>query len=214
MSAHTDDLVDEYLRRLDAELRDLPRARRRELVQEISEHIAEARSALATEGEADVRNVIDRLGEPADIAAEARERLGVHPRKAGWMEVAALVLLPIGGVVIPILGWVVGVVLLWASEAWTVRDKLIGTLIIPGGLLLPVYLGLAGTSSSSCSRAFDAAGHVTRQTCSGGSSLPSWLVAIALGALLLAPLVTAAYLGRRMRGPSVATAVTTGPAAA
>jgi hypothetical protein len=37
--------------------------------------------------------------------------------------VIALVLL-----VIPFLGWVVGVVLVWLSRLWTTRDKLIGTL--------------------------------------------------------------------------------------
>ena len=38
----------------------------------------------------------------------------------------ALVLL-----VIPFLGWVVGVVLVWVSRLWTARDKLIGS---AGGL--------------------------------------------------------------------------------
>jgi hypothetical protein len=41
-------------------------------------------------------------------------------------EVVALVVL-----VIPFLGWVVGVVLVWLSRLWTTRDKLIGTI---GGL--------------------------------------------------------------------------------
>ena len=43
-----------------------------------------------------------------------------------WLEVIALVAL-----VIPFLGWVVGVVLVWLSRLWTTGDKLIATL---GGL--------------------------------------------------------------------------------
>ena len=44
--------------------------------------------------------------------------------------------------VIPFLGWVAGVVLVWVSRRWTTRDKLIGTL---GGLSW--VLGGLGTLS-------------------------------------------------------------------
>jgi len=215
MRPAADRLVDDYLRRLDSELRDLPRARRRELRQEIAEHIDEARDGLAAESEADVRNLLERLGEPAEIAAEARERLGVHPRRAGFIEVAAIVLLPVGGVVIPVLGWIAGVILLWVSEAWTVRDKLIGTLVVPGGLLVPVYLALAAGDSTSCSGSFDAAGRVISRSCSdGGSGLWHALAGIGIVALVLAPLITAVYLGRRMRRPAAPTALTSARRAA
>lgn len=53
-------------------------------------------------------------------------------------EVAALWLLLIGGIILPVLGWIIGVIILWASERWTRRDKLMGTFLVPGGLLLPV----------------------------------------------------------------------------
>jgi hypothetical protein len=32
------------------------------------------------------------------------------------------------------LGWLVGAVLLWSSALWTFREKVIGTLLVPGGL--------------------------------------------------------------------------------
>jgi formate hydrogenlyase subunit 3/multisubunit Na+/H+ antiporter MnhD subunit len=38
--------------------------------------------------------------------------------------------------------WVVGVVLLWRSRAWTPRDKLIGTLVVPGGLAYVIYVAV------------------------------------------------------------------------
>src|SRR6266542_4042978 len=131
---------------LEVELDDLPRARRREIVDEISRHIAEARADLEAEMEADVRNILETLGDPAEIAAEARDRFEVRPvppaqaERAGATEIAALILLLVGGLVLPVIGWIVGVVLLWASNAWTVRDKLIGTLVLPGGLMLPFGL--------------------------------------------------------------------------
>jgi hypothetical protein len=44
-----------------------------------------------------------------------------------WLEVITLVAL-----LIPFLGWVVGVVLLWLSPSWTTREKRIGTLLALG----------------------------------------------------------------------------------
>jgi len=191
MNTTADHLVDDYLKRLRKELAGLPRERRRELEQEISEHIAEARAMLAAENEAEIRTLLDRIGEPADIAAEARERFGVQRKRSGALEVVALVLLLIGGVVIPVVGWLVGVVLLWVSEAWSARDKLIGTLVVPGGLLLPLSLALFAGSSEACVE--------TRAgtDCTGGgtSVLPFALFVV----LLVAPLATTVYLARRMR---------------
>src|SRR5262245_27285224 len=138
-------LVDDYLRDLREELRDLPKSRQNELVAEIKEHVDEALAEAPSSDEATVRNVLERLGDPADIASEARDRMGIQPAKAGLRETAAVILLPIGGIIIPFLGWVAGVVLLWSSPVWTSRDKWIGTLIIPGGLMLPVYLFLTPT---------------------------------------------------------------------
>jgi uncharacterized membrane protein len=76
----TDALVTDYLNSLDKELSHLPRRQRRELVLEISEHIDEARSDLETQSEAEMRTLLDRLGDPADIATEANERFGTRPK--------------------------------------------------------------------------------------------------------------------------------------
>ncbi|MHB1582717.1 MAG: PASTA domain-containing protein [Acidimicrobiales bacterium] len=66
-----DGLIDNYLRRLDAALGPLPTARRQQLLTEITEHLHEARSALPDQTEAAVRDLLDRVGQPEDIAAEA-----------------------------------------------------------------------------------------------------------------------------------------------
>ncbi|MGI8577682.1 MAG: hypothetical protein ACR2KG_07135 [Nocardioidaceae bacterium] len=67
-------------------------------------------------------------------------------------DVAAVVLLLVGGVVVPVVGWLVGAVMLWSSTAWCVKDKLIATLLVPGGLSTVVLLGVFGpvVSSGSC----------------------------------------------------------------
>ena len=199
MTSTADELVATYLTQLRAELGGLPRARRRELEQEIAEHIAEARAEIPSQSEAEIRALLDRLGDPADIAAEARERLDLRPRRGRTLEVATLVLLLIGGVVLPAVGWLVGVVLLWISDVWTTRDKLLGTLVIPGGLALPIVLISYPAYSEVCVET-----STSGVTCSGGpSDLVQILGIVLLVALLIAPLMTTAYLARRLRRLSV-----------
>jgi hypothetical protein len=205
MTSTADKLVADYLKRLDRELTGFPRARRRELVEEISGHIAEARADLETENETAVRTLLDRLGDPAEIASEAVGGPPVEPPRARWRDVAALILLPIGGVVVPFLGWVAGVVLLWVSDAWNTRDKVIGTLVLPGGLLVPIYVLLAGGTESSCIQVRSGGGPTLVETCAYKSGTNWGLIAL-VAVLFVAPLITTAYLARRMRRLSPAAA--------
>jgi hypothetical protein len=202
MMPTSEQLVRDYLERLEQELADLPNARRREIIEEISEHIEEARTSGAAD-EAGVRSLLDRLGDPADIAVDARERLGVRPRRSGIFEIAALVLLLVGGVVLPVLGWLVGVALLWASAVWTTRDKLLGTVVVPGGLALPLFLAMFPAYTEACSEELDPVSGAPisgAQVCTGGpTEALEVLWPILFVALLVAPLVTTVYLARRMR---------------
>src|SRR5439155_820822 len=111
-----------------------------------------------------------------------------------------------------LVGWLAGVVLLWSSSLWTRRDKLIGTLVIPGGLaagLLGVSLTMAGAVGG---RACGSSGpvyligkngsrHIIHPagptTCTGGmSTLGTIGVLVALAVLLIAPIASSIYLGR------------------
>jgi hypothetical protein len=56
---------------------------------------------------------------------------------ADGSEWSTIVLLLLGAFFVGI-GWVVGVVALWRSRVWTVPEKLIGTLLWPGGLVTGV----------------------------------------------------------------------------
>jgi Protein of unknown function (DUF1700) len=192
MGSQADKLVEDYLKSLNLELRDLPRARRRELVDEIAEHIAEGRAGLAVEDELSIRTLLDRIGTPEDIAAEARERFGVQ-RRSGALDVVALILLLVGGVVLPVIGWFVGVVLLWSSSVWTAREKLIGTLVVPGGLALPFFLMFLGTSTETCVQLNN-----EPVSCTGGlSPLRQALMIAVMIVLIVAPVATAIFLARR-----------------
>jgi hypothetical protein len=55
-----------------------------------------------------------------------------------------VLLLLLGGFLIG-LGWLAGVALLWASPRWDTRDKLLGTLIWPGGLAAVLAVPRFGT---------------------------------------------------------------------
>jgi uncharacterized membrane protein len=214
MSTSADKLVEDYLDRLERELADFPSARRRELVQEISEHIAEARAGLESENEAEIRNLLDRMGDPADIAAEAAGPSAgelpaepvVRERRAGVVEIGALVMLLIGGLVLPVIGWIVGVVLLWVSSAWTVPQKLLGTLIVPGGLALPLGLLVLATSSATCVQV-PVAGAPNPIACSSGGSGGETLGTIVVILLAFASVATVAYLARRMNRNALAVPV-------
>jgi hypothetical protein len=69
--------VGEYLRRLQHLMSDISDERRDEILSEIEEHINERLSEVPDAGNAELRNVLERLGDPEDIAADARERFGV-----------------------------------------------------------------------------------------------------------------------------------------
>ena len=204
VASNADKLVAEYLKALDSELRGLPRSRRRELTQEISEHIAEARSGLEADDEAGVREILERLGPPAEIAS-AEDPAG--PARAGWTEVVALILLPIGGIIVPIVGWVVGAVLLWVSDAWSTKDKLIGTLLFPGGLLIPLALLFLAEESGGCGSVVNPQLQPQQgvPSCPPADGVGAWEILV-MAALVIVPLMAIAYLARRLMRPPAAPA--------
>jgi hypothetical protein len=119
--------------------------------------------------------------------------------RRGSVEGLALILLLVGGLIIPFAGWLVGVALLWISRVWTTRDKLLRTLVLPFGLLPAfLYLAIAGLQGGQTCSSVD--GGPT--TCTGGPSTLETLVFWALLAfLVIAPIAMAIHLGRRMGAP-------------
>jgi uncharacterized membrane protein len=126
--------VRSYLDELDRALSELPRERRQEIVRDIRGHIDVAVAELGTPSDADIEQILDGLGTPQEIAEAAYEEQPPAAARMAFRDVATVILLLIGGIVLPFFGWVIGLVLLWSSTAWRTRDKVIGTLIVPGGL--------------------------------------------------------------------------------
>src|SRR5215467_9464010 len=73
-----DGLVAEYLGRLVQAARPLPPDRRAELIDEIADHIEQARAVSEASGPG-LRDLLRRLGEPEEIAAAASDSAGDLP---------------------------------------------------------------------------------------------------------------------------------------
>jgi uncharacterized membrane protein len=161
----TDDLVRDYLARVEARARFLPADRRQELLADLAEHIATARAESATDDEAAVRTILDRLGEPDQILESespgdpepagppARTRWTGQRALDGFTVVGTVLGLLVAGLV-PVLGWAVAAVLVWMSPNWPARAKVAGTAVtigFGGGLCALAYWMISGRSyTSSC----------------------------------------------------------------
>jgi hypothetical protein len=188
----TESLVADYLRQLERETRTLPRQERDELIAEIREHLDCGLAADASE--ADVRNLLDDLGDPADIVAVAR---GDHPpTRRGAREVFGLVMLVTGFP--PLVGWLVGVGLVLWSPLWTARQKLLGILVWPGGLTVAIGACLMlGVSADGVSCDLTPGGRRIEGSCvSVDSGIHPAVVATLIAVVLTAPLVVGVYLYR------------------
>lgn len=204
MSTPTGDaIVVDYLYRLDLAAAQLGPDIRAELVDGIREHIVAARESGAAQNEAEVRTMLDRLGTPEEIVAAALAEDGEpssappKPPSIG-LEIAAVLMLTVGSL-IPIAGWLVGVVLLWMSKRWTRGEKLLGTLVFPGGpggaLLLSGVAGLMATSLITQTCTVTAGGV---EACTG-FTVPAGLFIGVLVVLVVAPVVVAGVLISRVQ---------------
>ena len=190
-------LAAEWLERLRTAAAYLPPSERADLLSDIEAHLAESIPPDASEAE--VRTALDRMGDPEEIVAEAAGPAAMGSRR-GALEWAAIILLLLGGFLF-LVGWFAGVALLWSSRAWTVKDKLIGTFVVPGGLALLFYgafLGLT-TSGSSCG-SVDGRKPVCSDG-SGGSTTGDIVFALVVIALVVLPIGTSVYLARRADRP-------------
>jgi uncharacterized membrane protein len=162
-----DDLVAGYLGRLVQAARQLPPDRRPELIDEIADHIEQARAVSEASGPG-LQDLLRRLGEPEAIAAAASDSAGdfagafaqpapaiTQPpvgrglRRQRRLDVAA-VMLTLGSVllapvsfILALLGWAVGIVMLLLSPRWPRRAKVLGA--VTGILALPLFGGLLAT---------------------------------------------------------------------
>ncbi|HUY09541.1 MAG TPA: hypothetical protein VMW80_08865 [Candidatus Dormibacteraeota bacterium] len=169
--------VGDFRLRLRHAVAELPRSEREQLLEPIDAHLEEALSTSSIDAE--VREVLDDLGSPEMIADAAGAPLGASPRPP-YHAFVALVVLTVGSVLLPLIGWVAGVVLLWASSRWTLAQKWLGTLVWPGGIGLVLIIGATAFGSPS----------------SGFYVVPGTALVVLLFA---APVLVAIYLGSHIR---------------
>ncbi|WP_457101790.1 HAAS signaling domain-containing protein [Microbacterium sp. P5_E9] len=138
-----------YLRRLDEALVGVPDETAAEIRAGIVEEFAGLDRTAAQER-------IAQLGDPAFIAAEARNEVAADPapRKSalqsrGYIITAGLAV-AVGIYVIPLMGAVIGYLMVWFSPAWKRSEKLIAPAIpLMAGVVTAAYLVLATTFSTN-----------------------------------------------------------------
>lgn len=139
---HATQIVEGYLARLEVALKDVPASRRQELVGDVRSHVAESRRALTDETDADLLGIIDRLGDPMEVAGEEGGRNGSHQpatTRWGWME--------LGAILLTIVIWPAGAILVWLSRVWNTPEKVIATVIGAVAFVIgfPLFGPLVGT---------------------------------------------------------------------
>jgi hypothetical protein len=123
-----------------------------------------------------------------------------RPQPSLVVEAAAVWLLPLGSLFVGV-GWLIGVILLWASNVWTRGEKWLGTLVVPGGLAAPVIMLLGypvGPCGVTTTTGSDGSFTTTTSGCAG-SALPLWLAYPLLAGLVVAPIAVAVFLWTRAR---------------
>lgn len=207
MKNQTTPAVDGYMDELNLCLRDLPRGRREEIIGEIRAHIDAALDDAGQQSPAVIATILDQLGSPEEIAAAARIDAPPQQSRITTRDTITILLLLIGGFVLPLIGWIIGVVMLWTSNAWRTRDKILATLLVPGGLLsgvfavgaIPVYSmsGIETTCRPQDPNFGTGADHCVT---TGGPGAGTWtLLTIVVILTIVGPLFTTFWLTRQAR---------------
>lgn len=217
MMTTTHPLAAAWLDRIDRLATGLPEERRQELLADLRDHLD-----TALGGDTDtpqVEAVLARMGDPADIVAEARDDLPPAPpvltaripaeqgHRLNTAEVVTLVLFVLSGLMLvlwplAIIAWVVATVLLATRDRWVGKENLVA-LLLPFGFSVPwVVLGTASISAPECvtSASQDAAGTLTEITNCGasGPGIVGITAAVALAAAFFAAIWGVVWLVRRI----------------
>jgi len=148
-------VVRSYLAGLEAALSDVPSEVSREIVAGITEELDGLDPATAAAR-------IEALGDPVFIAAEARGGVAAplpapapaasRPQDPRWYIVLAALMVAFGGIIIPFLGWFVGMALVWLSKSWRTWEKWVATVTpfvaVALSLGVQVVTNLAAAASS------------------------------------------------------------------
>lgn len=225
MTTPTDPL-DDYLARLRTASTNLPPDVRQDLLDDVATHLEEIRRT--SDSPTAVLDALDRLGSPEAIVRAAADETGLAPAQGppapppvahpGIGREVVTIGLTVFGVplaalaflwlplLIPVAmaaAFIAGLALLWTSRRWTSGEKLLGTLVWPGGLGLPLFLATMVSQVCTTVEVVDSTGaegaFEFEQTCTGFAFPPVVGIPLFL-ALLAAPIVVGALLLRRAQG--------------
>jgi len=119
-------IVTDYLLELSEALVDVPREVRSEIIAGVREELE------GLDGDAAAARIRE-LGDPAFIAASAREDAPTAPPapapRVRPLDIAAGILVMVGGIAIPVVGWIAGIAYMWFSPTWPVRQKVLVTVL-------------------------------------------------------------------------------------
>ncbi len=164
-------LREDYLARLDEAMRALPHG----VAADIRQGVAEELSGL--DADAAARRIL-QLGDPVDIAREAEDEVPSPPvvvvspvaaatasaptpaTSSRGFAIAAALTLSFGGIVIPLLGWVVGAVLVTLSPLWKTWEKAVA-ILAPLGAVVVAWLIASSMSFSTGSSSGSSSGSGT-----------------------------------------------------
>ncbi len=141
--AHLDAICAEYLERIRTSLGDLSAEDRRQILDQLSEHISSARAALPQQTEGAVGEILERLGTPQEIAASAALESGdpLPPHRRNPILVGAAV-----AVVLVVIG--VGIAALAGEFASSTTPPTVGNIVSPpsssptgGSIAVPMIVG-------------------------------------------------------------------------
>lgn len=134
----------------------------------------------------------------ARLAAELRGE-AAPPRGSSikGSDLVAIFLLAIGGVILPILGWIVAEILLWRSTTWDRHTKVLATALPPLGFVPFVALLAYPLFETSCVTSQLLTTHTQIASCAGGTFHYGALEIIGLIVLLALPVITIVLLYSR-----------------
>lgn len=168
MTEPSPQIVKSYLAQLERALDTVPQEVAREIINGVAEELSGLDATAASER-------IELLGDPVFIAAEARAEAGAGaapvPSESGfaasgsaasgpaasgsatpggprWYTVLASLLVALGGVLIPVLGWVMGLAMVWLSKTWHRWEKWVATLLPPVVAAFAIAPGLVSSAVS------------------------------------------------------------------
>ena len=194
---------------LDAALSGVPKGERQMIMADVADHITSAISEHPDPvSAADVDEILAELGSPQAIVDEGVDASLGAPVAAGVERFASsrgyaaltVLLLAVGGLVVPVAGWMAGVLLLWISSGWPMRAKIVGSIFPFVGLPVVVFLLVNPALSSQVFTECATAIHGGPRSCTTEyTGAPIWLGPVILAVLLGIQIASAAYVYRKFR---------------